>query len=127
MCSYWAQQAHDAEDTYAEEILQRFRAALTTRLESNRLLRVLHHRETRIRAAAQVVFADVVDSRCAQQELIELLSWVSDRWCLRLSPDDVEEDRHGECSRAGSREARGGSGPLSVCSGSGTRQRPCSC
>ena len=28
--SNWAQQAHDAEDTYAEEILQRFRAALTS-------------------------------------------------------------------------------------------------
>ena len=76
--SYWAQQAHDAEDTYAEEILQRFRAALTTRLESNeelflaevadallrwrRFLEFYNHRETRIRVNAQVVFADVVDS-----------------------------------------------------------------
>ena len=34
------------------------------------------HRETRIRATAQVVFADVDDSHRAQQELIELLSWV---------------------------------------------------
>ena len=37
MRSNWAQQAHDtrpAEDTYAEEVLQRFRVALTTRLES---------------------------------------------------------------------------------------------
>ena len=36
--SNWAQQAHDtrpAEDTYAEEVLQRFRVALTTRLESD--------------------------------------------------------------------------------------------
>ena len=38
ICSNWAQQAHDArpaEDTYAEEVFQRFRMALTTRLESN--------------------------------------------------------------------------------------------
>ena len=36
--SNWAQQAHDTrpvEDTYAEEVLQRFRAALTTRLEND--------------------------------------------------------------------------------------------
>ena len=33
----------------------------------------------------------------------------------------------GECSRAGSYEARGCGGPLSVLGGSGTRQRPCSC
>ena len=35
--SNWAQQAHTrpAEDTYAEEVLQRFRVALTTRLESD--------------------------------------------------------------------------------------------
>ena len=98
MCSSWAQQAHDAEDTHAEEILQRFRAALTTRLECNeelllaevadvplrwkRFLEFYDHRETRIRATAQVVFADVVDSHRAQQELIELLSWVRDRWWL---------------------------------------------
>ena len=85
MCSYSTPQAHD-EDTYAEEILQRFRAALTTRLESNeelflaeiadvplrwrRFLEFYDHRETRIRATAQVVFADVVDSRRAQQELL---------------------------------------------------------
>ena len=106
MCSYWAQQAHDAEDTYSEEILQRFRAALTTRLESNeqlflaevadallrwrRFLEFYDHRETRICATAQVVFADVVDSHRAQQELIESLSWVRDRWWLQLSPDDVD-------------------------------------
>ena len=35
-------------------------------------------------------FAGVVDSCRAQQELIELLSWVRDRWWLRLSPDDVD-------------------------------------
>ena len=79
LCSCWAQQAHDAEDTYAEEILQRFRSALTPRLESNeelflaevavaplrwrRFLEFYDHRETRIRATAQVVFADVVDSQ----------------------------------------------------------------
>ena len=67
MCSTWAQQAHDA------------------------FLGFYDHRETRIRTTAQVVFADVVDSRRAQQELIELLSWVRDRWWLRLSPDDVDE------------------------------------
>ena len=39
-------------------------------------------------------FADEVDSHRAQQELIELLSWVRDRWRLRLSPDDV--DAHNE-------------------------------
>ena len=106
MCSNWAEQAHDAGDTYAEQILQRFQAALTTRLESNeelflaevadaplrwrRFLGFHDHRETRIRGTAQVVFADVVDSHRAQQELIELLSWVRDRWWLRLSPDDVD-------------------------------------
>ena len=107
--SNWAQQAHDtrpAEDTYAEEVLQRFRVALTTRLESDaeplsaedadvplrwrRLLEFYDHRETRIRATAQVVFANVVDSHRAQQELIELLSWVRNRWWLRLSPEDVD-------------------------------------
>ena len=109
MCSYWAQQAHDAEDTYAEEILQRFRAALTTRLESNeelfltevedaplrwrRFLEFYDHRETRIRAATQVVFADVVDSHRVQ-ELVESLSWVRNRWWLQLSPEDV--DAHNE-------------------------------
>ena len=107
--SNWAQQTHDtrrAEDTYAKKVSQRARAALTTRLESNeelsltevadaplrwrRFLEFYDHRETRIRATAQVVFADVVDSRRAQQELIELLSWVRNRWWLRLSPDDVD-------------------------------------
>ena len=113
--SNWAQQAHDArpaEDTYAEEALQRFRVALTTRLESDaellsaedadvplrwrRLLEFHDHRETRIRATAQVAFAGVVDSHRAQQELIELLSWVRDKWWLRLSPEDV--DVHNESS-----------------------------
>ena len=80
--------------------------ALTTRLESDaellsaegadvplrwrRLLEFYDHGETRIRATAQVAFAGVVDSHCAQQELIELLSWVRDRWWLRLSPEDVD-------------------------------------
>ena len=59
-------------------------------LRWRRFLEFCDHRETRIRATAQVVFADVVDSRRAQQELIELLSWVRDRWWLRLSPDDVD-------------------------------------
>ena len=104
-----AQQAHDtrpAEDTYAEEVLQRFRVALTIHLESDsellsaedadvplrwrRLLEFYDHRETRIRATAQVAFAGVADSHRAQQELIELLSWVCDRWWLRLSPEDVD-------------------------------------
>ena len=205
--SQWARQAHDtrpAEDTYAEEVLQRFRVALTTRLESDavllsaenadvflhwrRLLEFYDHSETRITATAQVVFADAVDSHRAQQGLIELLSSVRDRWWLRLSPEDVDahdesvldpqaslelpcpvrrrmhaerdlicleerfgsqlveyernmkeldtaeeqsagavEDRNGECSRAGSRGARGCGGTLSVLGGSGTRQRPCSC
>ena len=110
--SNWAQQAHDtrpAEDTYAKEVLQRFRVALTTRLESDaellsaedagvplrwRRLEFYDHSETRIRATAQVVFADVGDSHCAQQELIELLSWMRDRWWLRLSPEEV--DAHNE-------------------------------
>ena len=111
--SSWAQQVHDsrlAEDTYAEEVLQRFCVALTTCLESDaellsaedadvplgwrRLLEFYDHRETRIRATAQVAFAGVVDSHCAQQELIEWLSWVRDRWWLRLSPEDV--DLHNE-------------------------------
>ena len=88
-----AQQAHDTrpvEDTYAEEVLQRFRVALTTRLESDaellsaedadvplrwrRFLEFYDHSETRICATAQVVFADLVDSHRAQQEMIELLS-----------------------------------------------------
>ena len=84
--------------------------ALTTRLESDaellsaedadvplrwrRLLQFYDHRETRIRVTAQVVFADVVASHRAQQELIESLSWVRDRWWLRLSPEDV--DGHNE-------------------------------
>ena len=108
-----AQHAHDtrpAEDTYAEAVLQRFRVAFTTRLESDaellsaedadvllrwrRLLEFYDHRETRIRATAQVAFAGVVDSHRAQQELIEVLSWVRDRWWLRLSPEDV--DAHNE-------------------------------
>ena len=107
--SNWAQQAHDtrpAEDTYAEEVLQRFRVALTTCLESEaelfsaedadvplrwrRLLEFYDHRETQIRATAQAVFANVLDSHRAQQELIELLSWVRNRWWLRLSPEDVD-------------------------------------
>ena len=111
--SNWAQQAHDTQpvvDTHAKEVLQRFRAALTTRLESDaelfsaedadvlvrwrRFLEFYDHRETRIRATAQVVFADVVDSHRAQQELIELLSRVRDRWWLRLSPEDA--DPHNE-------------------------------
>ena len=113
MRSNSAQHAHDTrpvEDTYAKEVLQRFRVALTTRLESDaelfsaedadvllrwrRLLEFYDHRETRIRATAQVVFADVVDSHRAQQELIELLSRVRNRWWLRLSPEDV--DGHNE-------------------------------
>ena len=111
--SNWAQQAHDtrsAEDTYGKEVLQRFCVALTTRLESDaellsaedadvplrwrRRLEFYDHSETRIRANEQVAFAGVVDSYCAQQELIELLSWVRDRWWLRLSPEDV--DAHNE-------------------------------
>ena len=113
--SNWAQRAHDmrfAEDTYAEDVLQRFRVAFTTRVESDaellfflaedtdvrlrwrRILEFYDHRETRIRATAQVVFAGVVDSQLAQQELIELLSRVRDRWWLRLSPEDV--DAHNE-------------------------------
>ena len=80
--------------------------ALTTRLESDaelpsaedadvplrwrRFLEFYDHHETRIRATAQVVFANVVDSHRAQQELIKLLSRVRDRWWLRLSPEDVD-------------------------------------
>ena len=95
-----------AEDTYAENVSQRSRAALTTRLESDaellsaeiadvplrwrRFLEFYDHSETRIRATAQVAFADVVDRHSAQLELIELLSWLRDRWWLRLSPDDVD-------------------------------------
>ena len=98
--SKWAQQAHDTrptEDTYAEEVFQRSRAALTTCLESDaelfsaedadvllrwrRLLEFYDHDETRIRAAARVVFADVVDSHRAQQELVELLSPTVSRRC----------------------------------------------
>ena len=75
------QQAHDtrpAEDAYAEEVLQCFRVALTTRVESDaellsaedadvplrwrRLLEFYDHRETRIRATAQIAFDDVVDT-----------------------------------------------------------------
>ena len=86
--------------------IQRFRVALTTRLESDaelflaevadvplrwrRFLEFYDHSETRIRATAQVVFAHVVDSHRAEQELIELLSWLRDGWWLRLSPDDVD-------------------------------------
>ena len=107
--SNWAQQAHDTrpvEDTYAKEVLRRFSVALSTRLESDaellsaedadvplrwrRFSEFHDHSETRIRATAQVVFADVVDSHSVQPELIELLSRVSDRWWLRLSPEDVE-------------------------------------
>ena len=76
--SNWAQQVHDtrpAEDIYAEEVLQRFRVGLTTRIESDaellsaedadaplrwrRFLEFYDHSETRIRATAQVAFADV--------------------------------------------------------------------
>ena len=59
-------------------------------LRWRRLLEFYDHSETRICATAQVVFAVVVDSHCAQQELIELLSKLRDRWWLRLSPDDVD-------------------------------------
>ena len=109
MRSNWVQQAHDtrpAEDTYAEEVLQRFRVALITRLESDaellsaedadvalhwrRILEFYDHRETRIRATAQVAFAGEGDSHRAQQELIELLSWLCDRWWLRLSLEDID-------------------------------------
>ena len=108
-----AQQGHDTQpalDIYAKEVLQRSRAAFTTRLESDaelisaenadvplrwrRLLEFYDHGETRIRATAQVVFADVVDSHRAQQELFELLSKVRDKSWLRLSPEDV--DAHNE-------------------------------
>ena len=111
--SNWAQQAHDTQpalDTYVKEVLQRFRAAFTTRLESDaelisaenadvplrwrRFLEFYDHSERRIRATVQVAFADVVDSHRAEQELIELLSWLRDRWWLRLSPEDV--DSHNE-------------------------------
>ena len=111
--SNWAQQAHDkrpVEDTETEDVLQRFSVALTTRLESvaelfsaehadvplrwRRFLELYDHSETRIRATAQVAFADVVDSHSAQLELIELLSRVRDRWWLRLSPENV--DAHNE-------------------------------
>ena len=44
----------------------------------------------RIRATGQFVFAGVVDSHRAQQELIELLSWVRNRWWHRLSLEDVD-------------------------------------
>ena len=60
-------------------------------LHWRRLLEFCDHSETRIRATAQVVFADVIDSHRAQQELIELLFWVRDRWWLRLSPADIDE------------------------------------
>ena len=99
-------------DTYAKEALQCFRVALTTRLETDakllsaeiadvflrwkRLLELYDYSETRIRAIEQVIFADVVDSHRAQQELIELLSRVRDMWWLRLSPEDV--DAHKESS-----------------------------
>ena len=63
-------------------------------LRWRRFLEFYDHRETRIRATAQIVFADVVDSHRAQQELIELLSTVRNRWWLRLSPEDV--DAHNE-------------------------------
>ena len=70
-------------------MLQRFPVALTTRLESDaellsaedadvplrwrRLLEFYYYyRETRIRATAQVVFAGIVDSDRAQQEVTEL-------------------------------------------------------
>ena len=94
----------EVNQTFAcwKEVLQRFCVALTTRLESDadvplrwrRQFEFHDHRETRIRATVQVVFADVVDSHRAQQELIELLSRVRDRWWLRLSPEDV--DAHNE-------------------------------
>ena len=111
--SNWAQQAHDmwpAEDTYAKEVLQRFHVTLITRLETDAelisaeiadvllrwrlFLEFYDHSETRNRVTAQVVFADVVDSYRTQQELIELPSWLRDRWWLRLSPEDV--DSHNE-------------------------------
>ena len=108
--SKWAQQAHDtrpAEDTCAEEryfsasawhsphVLKAHAELLSAEdadvhLRWRRFLEFYDHRETRIRATAQVVFADVVDSHRAQQELIELLPWVRDRWWLRLSPEDVD-------------------------------------
>ena len=53
-----------------------------------------NHREVRIRVIVQVAFAGVVDGHRAQQELMGLLTWVRDRWCLRLSPKDV--DAHNE-------------------------------
>ena len=40
------------------------------------------------------MFAGVVDSHRAQQELFKLLFWVRDRWWLPLSPEDV--DAHDE-------------------------------
>ena len=107
--SNWAQQVHDtrlAEDIYAEEVLQRFRVALSAPLEMDaelfsaeiadvllrwrRFLEFYDHRKMRTRATAQVMFAGVIDSHRAQQELFELLSWMRDRWWLRLSPEDVD-------------------------------------
>ena len=63
-------------------------------LRWRRFLGFYDHSEARIRATAQVPFAGVIDSHRAQPELIELLSWMRDRWWLRLSPEDV--DAHSE-------------------------------
>ena len=81
--------------------------ALTTRLESDtgllsaedadvllhwrRFLEFYDHRVTRIRATAHFMFTGVIDSHHARQKLFELLSWMRDRWWLRLSPEDVDE------------------------------------
>ena len=63
-------------------------------LRWRRFLGFYDHRETQIRASAQVAFADVVDSHRSEHGLIELLSWLRDRWWFRLSPEDV--DAHNE-------------------------------
>ena len=99
------------EDINTEEVLQRFRVTFTTRLESDaepllaedavvplhwrRLLEFYDHRETRIRATAQVAFAGVVNSHRAQRKLTELLSWACDRWWLQLSPKDADAHNEG--------------------------------
>ena len=98
--------AHDTQlavDTYEKEVLQCFRVALTTRLEKDAQLlsaeiadvflrwkRLYDYSETGIRATEQIMFAGVVDSHRAQQELFKSLFWVRDRWWLRLSPEDVD-------------------------------------
>jgi hypothetical protein len=107
------------EEDYAAEIRDRFRTALATNLASDHdvatvgaplhlshgLLRHYEERERLARDAASIAFGAVAASSATRAEALthirEFVSWVWERWWLRLVPEDVAlEDDFLELSRA---------------------------